>query len=345
MKLFKYTLTSILVAILTVIIVQSSQNWTDNVYDGSHVAATDLQNMENNFNALKTNFSGSSAPADAEGTQWWADTSNHILKLRNEADTGWLEVWDLANDRPKGLDAPGEIGGATPANATFEDVEVDTLALQSNTEALSANKTISTGDPQIQFLDPDGSGRDVTLPAEASNDGRIYIVVNTADGDEDLTIKDDGANTISTVGQDEAGIFICDGTSWELTGNVGGAGGAYVGGIIFSDNDEGIEHNYSMSAFATVFTYQIYIPASNPGKIYMKPRIKKGSSGTSQLKFTVNSTDSEICTGSSTSYTWEDEISCDVSGESAGWTTLEVKMKQSDFKTMYLQGYTFRWGE
>jgi len=36
--------------------------------------------------------------------QFWVDTTNHILKLRNEADSAWLEIWDLANDIPMGQD-------------------------------------------------------------------------------------------------------------------------------------------------------------------------------------------------------------------------------------------------
>jgi len=84
-----------------------------------------------------------------------------------------------------------------------------------NTETLSDNKTIAAGDPQVQFLDPGGSGRTVTLPAEASSTGRLYFIVNTADAAEDLTVKDDAANTIVTISQDEAGLVVCDGTSWK----------------------------------------------------------------------------------------------------------------------------------
>lgn len=75
-----------------------SQNFTDDVYAAGHVAATDLQNMENNFAALKTNFSGAAAPSSPSALQWWADTTNNILKLRNEANSAWLEIYDFANN-------------------------------------------------------------------------------------------------------------------------------------------------------------------------------------------------------------------------------------------------------
>jgi len=81
-----------------------AQNWTDNVFDPAHVGQTDLQNMENNFACLKSCFSGSSAPANPVPGMLWVDTTNHVLKIRNEANNAWFGVWDLANDKPYGQD-------------------------------------------------------------------------------------------------------------------------------------------------------------------------------------------------------------------------------------------------
>jgi len=81
-----------------------AQNWTDDVFDPAHVGQTDLQNIENNFACLKSSFSGSSAPANPVPGMFWVDTTNHILKMRNEANDAWLNVWDLANDKPYGQD-------------------------------------------------------------------------------------------------------------------------------------------------------------------------------------------------------------------------------------------------
>lgn len=86
-----------------------------------------------------------------------------------------------------------------------------TLA-NANTETLSGDKTIAAGDPQIQFLDPGGASRTVTLPSAA--EGLFFIIVNTADAAEDLTISD-GASTVVTISQNEAGLVVSDGTSWK----------------------------------------------------------------------------------------------------------------------------------
>jgi len=65
-----------------------SQTFTDDVYAGSHAAKTDLQNMENNFAALKSSFSGTSAPSNVVGGMPWHDSTGR--KIRNYANTAWL---------------------------------------------------------------------------------------------------------------------------------------------------------------------------------------------------------------------------------------------------------------
>lgn len=47
--------------------------------------------LNNALQALATNSSGATAPATPYANQWWYDTDTSTLKLRNEADTAWLE--------------------------------------------------------------------------------------------------------------------------------------------------------------------------------------------------------------------------------------------------------------
>ena len=72
-----------------------SQSWTENSFASTNVAQTDLQNMENNFITLKTMFSGSTAPTSPSSWQPWGDSTNHILKIRNEANNAWIDVFDM----------------------------------------------------------------------------------------------------------------------------------------------------------------------------------------------------------------------------------------------------------
>lgn len=89
-------------------------------------------------------------------------------------------------------------------------------------KALSGDIDLSIDDPRVQILDPDGEGRTVTLPdpADLAGDqddgsGMIFIIINTADADEDLTVNDHEDSQVgSAVPQDGMGIFIAAAGSW-----------------------------------------------------------------------------------------------------------------------------------
>jgi len=69
-----------------------AQNYTTNSYQADHNGQSDLQNMENNFECLRSNFSGSSSPANAIAGKQWFHTTNKLLKIRNNANSAWLGV-------------------------------------------------------------------------------------------------------------------------------------------------------------------------------------------------------------------------------------------------------------
>lgn len=99
----------------------------------------------------------------------------------------------------------GRSSGVFHKNFRFENI----------TETLAANKTLTVESPTLQFLDPGGSARDLTLPAEADSDGLVFIIVNQSDDTEIITIKDDAGGTVCTPTQAEAAVLVCDGTTWE----------------------------------------------------------------------------------------------------------------------------------
>ena len=70
-----------------------SQTWTDDSYAAGHVGQTDLQNMENNFLALKSSFSGGSAPSNPIAGMPWFDTAQKVLKTRDNANAAWLGLF------------------------------------------------------------------------------------------------------------------------------------------------------------------------------------------------------------------------------------------------------------
>lgn len=82
-----------------------------------------------------------------------------------------------------------------------------------NKQTLTGTYTMDADTLHVQFLDPGGASRTVLLPAEA--DGAWFVIINTADADEDLTVKEDSnTTTIGTVARGESQTFYCNGTTW-----------------------------------------------------------------------------------------------------------------------------------
>ena len=76
-----------------------SQTFNDAVPAITRDALSDLTAMRGNFAALKSCFSGPTAPPNPVAGMWWYDTTANMLKLRNEANSAWLDVYDFANQR------------------------------------------------------------------------------------------------------------------------------------------------------------------------------------------------------------------------------------------------------
>jgi hypothetical protein len=76
-----------------------AQTYNDAVPAITRNALEDLTAIRNNFAALKSCFSGATAPPDPVAGMWWYDTTANMLKIRNEANNAWLNVYDFANGR------------------------------------------------------------------------------------------------------------------------------------------------------------------------------------------------------------------------------------------------------
>jgi len=76
-----------------------AQTYNDAVPASTRDALEDLTAIRNNFAALKSCFSGATAPPNPVAGMWWYDTTANMLKIRNEANDAWLNVYDFANGR------------------------------------------------------------------------------------------------------------------------------------------------------------------------------------------------------------------------------------------------------
>lgn len=105
--------------------------------------------------------------------------------------------------------ADGDLIEVLPLASAPGEAALDSV----NTETLAATKTLVIADAKLQFLDPDGA-RNVDLPAEALSTGLSFVIVNTADAAENITVRDDAAATITVIGQTEVGYYFCNGVVW-----------------------------------------------------------------------------------------------------------------------------------
>lgn len=102
----------------------------------------------------------------------------------------------------------------TERRYSLSDVLLILSSQSTNTETLNANKTLATDSERIQFLDPNGVDRKITLPTEADSDGIIFWITNTDGGNVLNVYASNGITLLATISGSETGIFVCDGSAW-----------------------------------------------------------------------------------------------------------------------------------
>ena len=94
--------------------------------------------LNNALLAISSNNSGSSAPSTTYALQFYADTSNNILKLRNAANDGFINLFTLAGgvdvDAASNFNEDVTFTGAS-ANIVF-DKSADDLIFDDNAKAV-----------------------------------------------------------------------------------------------------------------------------------------------------------------------------------------------------------------
>jgi hypothetical protein len=108
--------------------------------DFAHVVLK--ENVPNALEALRTCFSGASAPASPVPFQFWFDTTENLLKQRNSASTAWLVVANLNDDALATLQSvPATISATTTIKLGLapKAAEVVRLLLCSDAASVSSS--------------------------------------------------------------------------------------------------------------------------------------------------------------------------------------------------------------
>ena len=142
----------------------------DYVIDNS-TGANVRSDLNNVLQAILTNNSSSSSPSTTAAYMWWADTTNGVLKIRNSANDGWVELLQL-----DGTLTLEDGSASTPALAFRDDLNTGIFSSAADTFNIA-----TAGVERIEF-------------------GTTECVVNDAGSNTDFRIE----------GDSEANLFFLD---------------------------------------------------------------------------------------------------------------------------------------
>jgi hypothetical protein len=197
-----------------------SQTFTDDCFNATHAALTDLQYFEDNFAALKSNFSGTAAPANATAGQFWYDSTKMVMKMRNSSNDTWYgvmhgstasKIWMYRNDALQGW-------AITTAVADC----VIGLKAQTSGAAFYASGGTTVG----TWTQPDHVLTTAEIPAHTHDGGLITYRYATAAGTTGATaIAGASALPYSTFGASSYSTYVTL-SSWAYQVSVAAEGGS-----------------------------------------------------------------------------------------------------------------------
>ena len=126
--------------------------------------------LNNTLAAIVSNNSNSSEPATKYAYQWWADTSAAVMKLRNSANDGWIELFQL-----DGTLTLEDGSASTPGLAFRDDLNTGIFSSAANHINFSTNGTerIDIGTDDIVI---NNSGADVDFRIEGNTNANLFKV-------------------------------------------------------------------------------------------------------------------------------------------------------------------------
>jgi len=140
----------------------------DYVIDNS-TGANVRADINNVLQAILTNNSSSSAPSTTAAYMWWADTTTGILKIRNSANDGWVELLQL-----DGTLTLEDGSNSAPALAFRDDLDTGIYSDAANTF------NVATGGVERMQLGSETvfneTGVDVDFRIEGDSDTVLFLV-------------------------------------------------------------------------------------------------------------------------------------------------------------------------
>ena len=145
---------------------------------------TDLNNA---LAAIQSNNSNSSSPATTVAYQWWADTSNNVMKIRNSANNAWVELFQL-----DGTLTLEDGSASTPALAFRDDLNTGIFSPNADEIAFSC-----AGTERVR-IDSNGKVGVNTAAKSVTPQKNLHIAIDSEPSfllTNDTTTHTDGSGT------------------------------------------------------------------------------------------------------------------------------------------------------
>lgn len=156
--------------------------YSSECFSTAQVIETNMQQVEDNFDALRNHFANSTAPTSPDAGQFWYDTGTSSIKIRY--NSSWDEWWDCdnhaiasgavkTNSLAAGALSTDSTGRAVMANGFIKSSHVEDVDVTKITN-LNKNIVIFTA-PNVWPGNSTGSYLDFGGGTTANKLGRIFI--------------------------------------------------------------------------------------------------------------------------------------------------------------------------
>jgi len=131
--------------------------------------------LNNQLAAVFTNHSGATEPSTTYAYQWWADTVNGVMKLRNATNTAWITLFQLDGEWTS---LALENGSAASPSIYFKDSGTDTGVYSPGTDQVAittagAQRVNFNGATEVVFND---GGADVDFRIEGDTNPDLFKI-------------------------------------------------------------------------------------------------------------------------------------------------------------------------
>jgi hypothetical protein len=131
--------------------------------------------LNNQLAAVFTNHSGATEPSTTYAYQWWADTVNGVMKLRNATNTAWITLFQLDGEWTS---LALENGSAASPSIYFKDSGTDTGVYSPGTDQVAittagAQRVNFNGATEVVFND---GGADVDFRIEGDTNPDLFRI-------------------------------------------------------------------------------------------------------------------------------------------------------------------------